>query len=275
LLICCFLGAAYWYYQTQNYQFGNEATPVSEITEIKVPEPALKPEPIYVYFNNPAANINKLQRDISQDISMFPPAKGQWTWLSDTCLSFSPEVSLIPDTEYEINLSEEIFSPNNRVKNKEFSFKSPAFQGRKINEEFYENPQNNEKSITASFQFNYPLDPQNIKDKISISTVSGSSYGFTYKLDKENTVLHIVSEPVKIKAQEDFATIVVNGVSNIYNKKALKNAVSAKIKIPSSNTFFQVKSIGSIITRNSNNNPEQILTVKFTTAVKADDLKGN
>ena len=70
LLICCFLGAAYWYYQTQNYQFGNEATPVSEITEIKVPEPALKPEPIYVYFNNPAANINKLQRDISQDISI-------------------------------------------------------------------------------------------------------------------------------------------------------------------------------------------------------------
>ena len=275
LLICCFLGAAYWYYQIQNYQFGNESAPVSEITEIKVPEPALKPEPIYVYFNNPAANINKLQRDISQDISMYPPAKGQWMWLSDTCLSFLPEVSLIPDTEYEINLSEEIFSPNIRVKNKEFSFKSPAFQGQKIKEDFYENPQNSEKSITASFQFNYPLDPQNIKDKISISTASGSSYGFTYKLDKENTVLHIVSEPIKIKSEEDFATIVVNGVSNIYNKKTLKNAVSAKIKIPSGNTFFQVKSIGSIITRNSNNNPEQILTVKFTTAVKADDLKGN
>ena len=72
-----------------------------------------------------------------------------------------------------------------------------------INFKFEKHPQNNEKSITASFQFNYPLDPQNIKDKISISTVSGSSYGFTYKLDKENTVLHIVSEPVKIKTQED------------------------------------------------------------------------
>ena len=275
LAICCFLGVAYWYIQTQNYQFQNDAVPVSKITEIKVPQPSLKPEPVYIYFSNPVANINKLNKDVGSDISMHPVAKGQWMWLNDTCLSFQPETALIPDTKYDVSLAPELFSPNVHIKTKDFSFKSSAFQGRNLSGDFYENPQNGEKSVVASFSFNYPLNPQDIKDKIKISTLGGDTYGFTYKLDKENTVLHVVSEPLRIKAQEDFATVVVDGVSNIYNKKTLKDKVSAKIKIPSSSTFFQIKSVASTITHNAdnNNNPEQIVAVKFTTAVNAKDLQ--
>ncbi len=277
IVLCAFLGVAYWYYQLPNYQFKNDSIPVSQITEIKVPQPSLKPEPIYVYFNNPVANLNKIGSDIAKDIKLYPAVKGQWQWLSDTCLSFQPETSLSPDTEYQVTLMPEVFSPNIKVKDTEFSFKSPAFQGQNIRSEFYENPQNSDKAVVATFSFNYPLDPQNIDDKISITAVDGSNYGFTYKLDEENTLLHIISDPVKITSQENFATITVDGVANIYNKKPLKDKITAKVKIPSSSTFFQVKSISSSITRNSadNDNPEQIVAIGFSTAVNSENLQNN
>lgn len=275
--VCGLLALAYWYYQLPNYQFKNNAVPTSEITEVKVPQPSLQPEPIYVYFNNPVANINKIGSNLDKDIKIHPAIKGQWQWLSDTCLSFQPETSPAPDTEYSVFLSDEIFSPNIKVKSNKFSFNSPAFQGQNVSSDFFENPQNSDKSVVATFSFNYPLNPQNIKEKISIKTVDGETYGFTYKLDKENTVLHIVSEPVKLTAQENFATITVDGAENIYNKKALKDKVVAKVKIPSSSTFFQVKSVSSNIARNRNNNddPEQIAVVEFSTAVNSENLKNN
>ncbi|MBO6281013.1 MAG: alpha-2-macroglobulin family protein [Alphaproteobacteria bacterium] len=276
ILFACFGGYAAWYHLSQSYQIKTDTTPTAEISEIRVPQASLKPEPILVYFNQPAANIGKIGEDITDSLSVHPTVKGKWQWLSDSCLSFEPEISLIPDTEYEVTAAPEIFSPNIKIKDAEFSFKSPKFEGRNISSDFYENPQTGDKAVVASFSFNYPLNPQDIKDKINIKTVDGSSYGFTYKLDKENTVLNIISEPVKITSQENFATITVDGVSNIYNKKPLKDKVSAKIKIPSSSTFFQVKSISSSITRNSadNDNPEQIVAVGFTTAVKPTDLNG-
>ena len=277
IAICGLVGTSYWYYQQQNYQFTNDGLSVSKITDIRVPQPSLKPEPVYICYNNPAANINKLQKDITENISMHPATKGKWAWSSDTCLSFQPEISLIPDTKYDVSPAMEIFSPNIKISDKDFSFKSPAFQGRNVSYDFYENPQTGDKSVVASFAFNYPLNPQDINKKISITAVDGSNYGFTYKLDKENTILHIISEPVKITSQENFATISVDGVANIYNKKPLKDKVTAKIKIPSSSTFFQVKSIASTITRNSANhdNPEQIVTLQFSTAVKSQDLDGH
>ena len=159
LVICCLSGATYWYYQSQSYIFGNDAVPVSKITDIRVPQPSLKPEPVYICFNNPVANINKLQQDITENISMYPATKGKWTWSSDTCLSFQPEISLIPDTKYDVSPAPEIFSPNIKVSDKDFSFKSPAFQGRNTSYDFYENPQTGDKSVVAAFEFNYPLNP--------------------------------------------------------------------------------------------------------------------
>ena len=69
VLVCGFLALAYWYYQLPNYQFKNDAVPTSEITEVKVPQPSLQPEPIYVYFNNPIANINKFGSNLDKDIN--------------------------------------------------------------------------------------------------------------------------------------------------------------------------------------------------------------
>lgn len=155
-------------------------------------------------------------------VAITPSIRGQWVWENDSRLRFTPESDWIPNTEYKVVLSDEILNPQVELKDNEFSFSAPSFSGKVVDSDFYEDPQNiKNKSATASFRFNYPLNPQNIKDKISVKTASGENYDFTYKLTDQNTVLHVVSAPLKIKSEEDFAKITVAGAENAYNKKRL------------------------------------------------------
>lgn len=275
LILLCSAGGVIWHYVLPNYQLGNSAVPVAEIVRINVPEANSEPQPVDIYFSLPAANIIKVNRNVNDGVEMYPAVKGDWIWLSDAILRFMPEVSLTPDTQYKVKLSDNILSPNSKIKDKQFTFNSPAFTAKVTNGEFYENPTNGEKVATASFEFNYPFNTQNIKDKIKVVSVSGKEYDFSYKSNEKNTILYVVSAPLTIGKAEDFAKISVKGVENIYNQKTLKDDVVASVKIPSTDTFFQIKNVKSSITYNEakNNDAEQILAVSFSTAVKSDDLK--
>ncbi len=273
LLLCC-VGWGVWHYKEQNYQLKSDKNPAAEVSRIDVPQPSLEPQPVYVCYNSSVANVAKINRNVNQGVIMYPAVKGNWQWTSDSCLQFLPEVSLVPDTTYKVELKPEVFSPHSKVKDVKFSFAAPAFSGKVLRSEFYENPQSGGKAVTASFEFNYPLYTQDIKDKVKITTVGGESYDFTYNLDENNTVLHVVSAPIKLGVAEDFAKITVDGAENVYNKKALKEKIVAEVKIPSSSAFFQIKSVKSTIVHNKahNDDAEQIAVVDFSTAVFAKDL---
>ena len=239
VVLVCVVSLGVWFYKQQSYQLGYNKISVATIKRIDVPQPALEPQPVYVCYNSSVANTAKINRNINQGVIMYPAVKGDWVWTSDSCLQFLPEVSLVPDTTYKVELKPEIFSPHSKVKDMKFSFAAPAFDGKVLRSDFYENPQTGNKAVVASFEFNYPLYTQDIKDKVKITTVSGASYDFTYNLDENNTVLHVVSAPIKLGVTEDFAKITVNGAENVYNKKALKEKIVAEVKIPSSSAFFQ------------------------------------
>ncbi|MGN0912674.1 MAG: hypothetical protein ACI4OE_05180, partial [Alphaproteobacteria bacterium] len=78
-----------------------------------------------------------------------------------------------------------------------------------------------------------------------------------------------------IKSEEDFAKISISNLGNAYNAKTLDKNLEATVKIPSSSTFFKIKDTSSRIVRNSqnNNNPEQIFSIEFTTAVNSRQLQ--
>ena len=271
-----------WYFFFSGFQLSGSETLASRPERIEEPANSytagdkLVISPACVSFSQPAARLDKLYVKLESGITMHPAVRGSWSWNSDRVLCFMPEEDWIPGTTYEVKLGNEIFNPQIKVRDREFSFSSPAFEGKVTSEAFYENPKNiKDKAATASFSFNYPLNVQNLKDKISVKAVSGEKYDFTYKVSDFDKILHVVSSPVKISSAEDFVKISVAGVENAYNKKPLKKELTATVKIPSSSSFFKVKSVKSSIVRNEqdDDNPEQILSVDFTTAVKPFDLK--
>ncbi|MFV0626666.1 MAG: alpha-2-macroglobulin [Alphaproteobacteria bacterium] len=230
------------------------------------------PNFVKISFPYSVAKSELVYNVVSQGATIFPDIRGEWRWIDDRNLAFTPEKDWIPNTKYSVSLSDDIFSPNVEVKKgaKEFSFSSPNFVARSQSSEFYEDPRDVKiKQVVATFSFNYPVDVESVKDSISIKTHSGDKYDFTYKLENNNSKLHVLSSPVKIKKDEDFAEIMLSGVKNAYNQEKIKDSVKVKVKIPSSSTFFKLNSVSSQIIRNElkNNEPEQVLFVSFSTSV--------
>lgn len=281
-MVVALAGGLLGFYWSRGYTLGPSAENSVKISRIETPsftvyddKEQILPQPLYVNFSAAAAPLDKIDVPLQTGIKIQPAIRGKWQWISDRRLMFTPETDWLPDTSYKVNLSKSIFSPQIKLKDSSFRFNAPAFTGNVISSEFYEDPRNlNNKAVTAGFQFTYPLDTEELKNSIRVRTVSGENYDFDYKLDKHNTVLYVVSKPVNIKDEEDFAKITLSHIRNAYNQKSLKTYPEATVKIPSSTTFFKLNNIFSSIVKNKqkNDNPEQILTVAFTTAVNSRQL---
>lgn len=281
LLLAGVAAYASWYFFYQNYRFSGTEKLTAEISSVEAPGDSsvtadkIMPKPLRVYFSYPAARMDLNGKPVENGINIYPGIRGAWRFENDSLLSFMPETDWIPGTEYKVEMSEDIFNPDVKLDKRSFKFSSPKFQGSAVSSEFYEDPADFRiKKAVAAFRFNYPLDVQNLEDKISVRTVGGDTYGFTYKLSDLNTVLHVLSAPVKIKDKEDFAVISVNYPQNAYNHKALDDKLSARVTIPGGATYFKIKSVSTSIVRNEqkNDNPEQILFVDFSTSVKSKEL---
>lgn len=275
-------GAAAYLWHSGAYQLGGTAAVRAEISNIIGPEDSyvsgekIIPQSVFIHFSREVLKPSLVGKKIVGGIKLFPDLRGNWQALSASVLSFTPESDWLPGGEYQVKLSKSLFNNGVRLKSYEAEFEAPQFRGEKTAAEFYEDPQDSKKKqATATFRFNYPLDEKSLKDKISVKTVSGSSYDFTYKTDDAGRTLYVVSAPLKIGEKEDFAVIRVNGAGNAYNQEKLKKDVGARVKVPSSSTFFKLKRIHSEIVPNSqhNDNPEQLLYIEFSTAVNGADLQ--
>lgn len=267
-------------YYFSDFQVGKHKPLEVSILEIREPENSaitsdkILPQPLKVLFSSAAANIQMLDKNIETGINMSPSLRGTWRWQNDYTLQFMPEKDWLPNTTYKVILPTEIFNSKIDIKDKRFSFKSPDFSGTVVNQEFYEDPRDvKNKLLTASFKFNYPLQIQNLDKHISIRTTGGKKYGFTYKLSDFDTILHVISDPIKINSEADFAKIEVKGIQNAYSPQKTEGTLTASITIPASNQFFKFVSANSKIVRNAqdDNNPEQVLFLNFSTAVNSQE----
>lgn len=239
-------------------------------------EGSVSPRSFRLVFDESAARGDLVHQYVESGTSIYPDIRGKWYFSGDRELTFTPEKDWIPNTKYTVKLSDEIFSPEVIFKDKEFSFNSPDFKVSKESSDFYEDPiDTKKKQAIATFSFNYPINAENLKDYVSVKTIGGDKYDFTVKKDdKYINKIHVMSEPLRIKSAEDFVEIKVSGVKNAYNGEKVKNEAIAKVKIPSSSTFFKINSINTDIINNENNNnqPEQILFVNFSTSVDSNEL---
>ena len=280
-IIIAVIGVLAGYYFSRGYELGNSDSAV-KIASIQAPaatdysgDDKISPDYLYVNFNQPVTDADKIGANFKRGISINPDIRGSWQWQNRDQLAFIPETDWLPNTSYKVNLSKNIFNTPSPTKNLTFKFSTPIFSGSVSGSDFYEDPRDlKNKSVTASFKFTAPIDTNNLKEHIKIKTVGGDNYDFDYKLTDHNTVLHIISKPVQIKNEEDFAKISIVNLGNSYNQKTLDKNLAVTVKIPSSDTFFKIKHTESRIVRNAeNDNPEQVFIVDFTTAVNSDKLQ--
>lgn len=236
------------------------------------------PSSLSISFPSSVANHALLDgKNIEKGISINPEIRGVWRYSGSYMLYLTPEKDWIPNTKYSVKLNDEIFSNTVEVASnvKDFTFSSPTFKGFVSSSDFYEDPRNiKNKHVIATFKFNYPINKEDLVSKVSIKSYNGEKYSFTIKEDELPNIFHISTEPVRIKSKEDFVEIKVSGIQNAYNKTTISSPVVAKVTVPSSSTFFKIYSINSQIMNNEskNNEPEQILSINFSTSVSSTEL---
>lgn len=280
------LGGGIWYIMIdRGFSLTDNPAQTVSISEVRAPEESLvyddkiTPLSLAVIFDKPAARMDLVGKKLDWGISVYPAIRGTWTFENDSYLSFLPEKDWIPGTRFRVSLSPELFNPDLKIKDYDFSFESPAFNGKLLSDEFYEDPRDVKiKQAAASFRFDYPLNPESIRDNVSVKTVSGKTYDFTYKLTDAGRTLHILSAPLVIGPKEDFVNITIGKkLGNAYNADKLDRILTAEVKIPSSSTLFKLVSVNSRIVTNEQkaDTPEQIVFVNFSTAVQPVDLEKN
>ena len=264
--------------EKENFNIGADNTQKAEIVKIEGPEISriekdnIVPQPVRILFSNNIARAGLINHKVLRGIEMKPSLRGEWRFEGASILVFEPKEDWLPDVNYDVTLAKNILASGVVLKKNGFSFKSPAFSGKKIEAEFYEDPRNrHNKAAVAGFEFSYPIQEKSIKQAVTVQAVGGKKYDFTYKLGDKNRRLYILSEPLTIGNEADFVTITAAGLKNSYNDKPLVKPVSAKITVPGVNSFFNIKSITAEIVRNGkkNNEPEQILKVAFTSTAEA------
>lgn len=264
-----------------NFNIGADNTQKAEIVKIEGPEISrigennIVPQPVRILFSNNIARAGLINHKVLKGIEMKPSLRGEWRFEGASVLVFEPKEDWLPDVTYDITLVKDILAPDVILKKNSFSFKSPSFSGKKIESEFYEDPRNRyNKAAVAGFEFSYPVREDSIKQAVTVQSVGGKKYDFTYKLRDKNRRLYILSAPLTIGNEADFVTITAAGLKNSSNDKPLVKPVSAKITVPGVNSFFNIKSITAEIVRNDkkNNEPEQVLKVAFTSTAEAKNV---
>lgn len=215
--------------------------------------------------------------DLKKNITIYPEIRGEWTLRNLQEISFRPANDWMPNEKYKVKINNNIFSDNVKVKIKEYTINAPVFNGWVDNQEFYEDPINTKiKKAVATFQFNYPINKTNLEKYVTVKTIGGDKYDFSVKPDdKYPNIIHIMTDPIQIKAEEDYAEIMVKGLKNAYNNIEINDMVTAKVKIPSISTFFKINSLTSttILNEDKNNDAEQVLFLNFSTAVEQSEIE--
>ena len=233
------------------------------------------PSPVIISFSAPVAKLELADKKIETPIKIFPSVAGTWKWQGQSELVFTPESDWAPDTSYKVTLPKSIFDSKSNIKPLDYKITTLPFSATFSNKEFYEDPVNPKiKRVTATLNFSHPVDMEDLKKNLKAQTTGGDVYNLTLTPSESNRTVYIVSDPIKIGSQEDFLTLTVKKVKNMYNAKTLNAPAVEKITIPSSATFFKIDNIHTdiVLNQDKENEAEQIIFTQFTTAVTKDEL---
>jgi len=168
-------------------------------------------------------------------ITFSPALSGKFKWTSDNTLVFSPDSPLDPIQDYTATINKQVlFNSNFSPDFDTYEFHTPYFDVIKADFFWTNIPHQSYKlSVQANLHFNYPVEPQSLKDFLEIkragtvlkdfqivteqaADVIAINFGEVEQTDKEQTFL--------IKVKENFVSVI--------GKEGLQEARSFESTLP-------------------------------------------
>lgn len=233
-----------------------------------------KPNDLRIEFDRSVKPID-FKEFKKEDIVMSPGMKGQWSWRSDSELSFKPETDWRIDQEYEVKFKKNIFAKKLKFEKYETEFKTKPFVVSASDLQFYINPENRkEKKITAELYFSHEVKLETLKKYLVFEDENDKELKYEVTVSPRNHIAYIVSENIKILEKEmKYFLKIKPGIEAKNQSTQSEENFERKITAPSIYNYFKGKNLSINIVENEKQEAEQVLAVEFTDAVNEVEMR--
>ena len=240
---------------------------------------SIRPDPrTPVLTVDSVARIDRIDKMVTDGISMLPEIEGEWRWANENRLSFQPSEDWPAGQEYVVRYDASLFAPNLELAENEATFTTPAFTTNIVDLEFYQDPvERSLRKVVATLSFSHPVDPKSLQKYVSYSmrepgaTISNAAHDVSYdvRFSPHHRRAYIHSTPIEIPPQETYMTLHVSkGMAPVAGPSRIDQELIQNVRIPDINSYFRVSNVQGLIARDADNDPVQTLTIEFTDRVE-------
>ena len=279
-----FLGGAAFYHWHANHPKSYPTPP--EMTAMYLDPPGLrdftdensKPQGMAVNFSNSAAPIENVGKEIADGIKITPHIDGIWRWENDRAISFYPKADWLPGEKYTVSITPaKLLAPQVLIKDTKASFTNTPLRASVNRSYFYTDPVDPAlQRAIAEISFNYPVEPAQLEKRVELTLRepgkkdSHPAFSVTYDEFK----MHAVIQSDALSMPEKAGIVIIDvgkGIASPLGGNVTDSSLSAEVTVPSLYSL-SVNSIDATLVNNSNNEPDQIITVETSNPVQDKSL---
>jgi uncharacterized protein YfaS (alpha-2-macroglobulin family) len=262
-----------------------QAQPKPEEASFEVSGPAVtdyansgSPQPVTVTFDRSVAPLAQVGKEVTAGIEWLPRAEGQWQWMGDNRLVFTPRQDWPVGTSYRVTLLPTLVAPHVHLKSDEFRFSSAPFQAAIRKSEFHQDPLDPvRKKAVVELGFSHPVNAAELEKRIGLRLPGAAEervpYTISYDKLKLTAYVHSAALPIP-KESSQLVTRVEAGVTAQVGGPGSAEPLTQGVRVPGlyslavSNATVQVAS-------NERYEAEQVLLVNTSQLVHERDLAQN
>jgi uncharacterized protein YfaS (alpha-2-macroglobulin family) len=235
--------------------------------------------PLEVQFSASAAPIELVSKQVTTGITMQPDTKGQWTWVDDRTLRFTPAADWPVGQHYKVRFDiPKAFANHVLLADDHFEFDTQPFVATLGKGEFYQDPQDpTAKKTIIPVEFNYPVDSAQLEKRIELSLRGKGDkdstplkFSVTYDQFKLHAWIH--SQPLDLPRDDGSVSLKLDsGVQSSRGGNGTDQELKTRVRVPGLYSLT-VQDISPTLVDNDKYEPEQVMVVNLSGAVRDSDL---
>lgn len=243
------------------------------------------PDPVNINFGGSVARLDQIGKKIEQGVSIDPPIKGDWAWVSDRQLRFDPAEDWGIGRKYRVKLDKDLFPDHVKLEKYSHEFTTPGFDYSVASSEFYMDPRKPDiKKVVTTVSFTHPVDNADFEKRIRLRMEGQKTgflglggdkdYPFAVFYDKYRTEAYIHSDNVSIPMDDTYMLVSIDkGVRPAREGAPSVKDTVQKVVIPGMYTYFRISSAELTLVRNERYEPEQVLVLQASAGVLESDMQ--
>ena len=218
---------------------------------------------------NTPFRVDLTANDLARDIKMVPAIRGKWTISNPYEIEFRPEQDWPSATRFNVKIGEKIFATDAKPTSTRFSFKTAPVTAKTELFNIYPLPGGDRYVVgVAVISFDYPIQTRDFADKV-IMRLDGRRIKFDVKFDRYMRTAVIRTAPIQVIDDSQTLRLKINRITDA-DGRSRTDKITAKLIIDSSDNFFKISDLKTVVADDKNGNPRQLILLNMTAAAYRD-----